>query len=85
MSIQVLPDGLVKDVLEIPLRECRALHIFVCLDLLRNRHSLLILDRSHLLLTQTFFGRIIVSQIKLRTDKNDRDIWCVVVDFRIPL
>lgn len=55
------------------------------LDLLCDLHSLLILNRCHLLLPEALPGSLVISEIELRADENDRDTRSVVLNFGIPL
>lgn len=55
------------------------------LDLLCDLHSLLILNGGHLLLSEALPGSLVISEIELRADENDRDTRSVVLNFGIPL
>lgn len=80
-----IPNGLIKDALQVALCEGRALEVLLRLDLLGDHDCLLVLDGGHLLLAQRLLGALIVSQIKLGADKDDGYAWRVVVDLGVPL
>lgn len=79
------PNGLVKDALQVPLRERRTLQVLVRLDLLGNLHRLLVLDRRHLLLPQALSRGLVVAQIELGADQDDGDARSVVLNLGVPL
>jgi hypothetical protein len=76
---------LVKDTLQIPLRERGALQILDGADLLGDLHRLLVLYGRHFALAQllTHFG--IVAEVEFGADEDDRDPGGVVLDFGEPL
>lgn len=55
------------------------------LDLLRNLNGLFVLDGSHLLLPQALPRGLVVSQIKLRANKNDGNAGRVMLNLGVPL
>lgn len=79
------PDGLVKDGLEIPLSERRALEVFDRLDLLGAVQRLLVRHGRHALLGQTPDRLGVLAQIELGADKDDGDVGGVVIDLGVPL
>lgn len=83
--LQNIPNSFVKDALQVPLRKGGALQIFLRLDFLGYNDSLAEFDRCHFLLSQALFGRLILSQIQLGTDKYDGDARRVVVNLGVPL
>ena len=82
---QGLPDGLIKDCLEVSLGQCRALEVFDRLDLLGAVQSLLIRHGRHALLGQTPNRLGVLAKIELGANKDDRDVGGVVVDLGVPL
>lgn len=80
-----LPDGLVKDGLQTSQGQSAALQIFDCLDLTCGRQSLLVCNRFHPLLPQAVQCATVLSQIQLRSNKDDRNVGRVMVDFWEPL
>lgn len=80
-----LPDSLVKDALEVSLRESRALEVLVSLNLLGTDESLLIRHGLHALLSQGVESGAVVAEIELGADEDDGNVGSVVVDFRVPL
>jgi len=80
-----IPDGLVKDTLEVALCEGRALHVLDCLDLLGDADSLLVLDGCHLLLSQALLGALVIAKIELGSDQDDGNTGCVVLNLGVPL
>lgn len=83
--LQHAPNSLIEHALQVPLRECRALEVLLCLDLLRHHDGLLILDGRHLLLPQALARGLVIAQIQLRADEDDGDAGGVVLDLGIPL
>jgi hypothetical protein len=79
------PDSLIKDALQIPLGQGRALEVLVSLDLLGADQRLVVGDRLHPLLAQGLQRGGVFPQIELRADEDDGDVRCVVVDFGVPL
>jgi hypothetical protein len=57
----------------------------LCLDLLGDHDSLLVLDWRHLLLPQRLLGVLVVPQIQLRSDEYDGDARRVMVNLGVPL
>lgn len=55
------------------------------MNLLRHGHSLLVLDRGHFLLAQVLTHDLIITQVELCANENDRNARGVVQDFREPL
>lgn len=80
-----VPNGLVKDALEVALRQGRALEVLVRPDILGAHERLVVRHGLHALLTQRFQRRGVLAEIQLRADENDRHVRCVVVDFGVPL
>lgn len=80
-----LPDSLVKDALEVSLRESRALEVLVSLNFLGTDEGLLIRHGLHALLSQGVEGGAVVAEIELRADEDNGNVGSVVVDFRVPL
>jgi len=78
-------DRFVKDALEVPLRQCRALQIFHRPDLFGDLHGALVGDRGHLPLSQLLAHFRIISEVEFGADQNDGDAWRVMLDFRVPL
>lgn len=87
---QGLPDSLVKDALEIPLRQSRALNVLVdnlvrLVDILDVVQNALVSDRLHVLLGQGSAGARVISKIDLGADQDDGGSGGVVSDLREPL
>lgn len=80
-----LPDGLVKDGFQVPLREGRALEVLVCPDVLGGSQCLVVGDGLHALLAEAVDGRRVLPQIELRADQDDGDIGRVMADLWVPL
>ena len=80
-----VPNSLVEDALEVALCKGRALHVLDCLDLLGNADSLLVLDGSHFLLSQTLLGALVIAKIELGSDQDDGNTGCVVLNLGVPL
>lgn len=80
-----IPDGLIKHALEVSLGQGRALQVLVGLDLLGAEKGLVVGDRFHALLAQGLEGCGIFPEVELRSNEDDGDVGCVVVDFRVPL
>lgn len=79
------PNSLVKDALEVSLRESRALEVLVSLNFLGTDEGLLIGHGLHALLPQRVEGGGVVAKIELGADENNGDVGSVVVDFGVPL
>lgn len=82
---EILPDSLIKDTLEIPLGQSRALQVLVGADLLGHDQGLVVRNWLHSLGSQALQGSGVLSQVKLSTDQDDWDRRCVVVDLGEPL
>lgn len=87
---QVLPNSLVKDTLEISLRQSRALNVLVddlvrLVDLLDVVQHVLVSDRLHVLLGQGSAGVRVVSKIDLGANQDDGGSGRVMSDLRKPL
>lgn len=80
-----IPNGFVKDAFEVALREGRTFKILVRSDLLGDGQGLLVRDGLHLSLPKGLCCRGIISQIELRTNKDDGNIGSMVLDLRVPL
>jgi hypothetical protein len=80
-----IPDSFVEDTLQVTLRECRALEVLMCADLLSNREGLLIRDGLHLPRSESLNRVAVVAEIKLGADEDDRDVGGVMFDFGEPL
>lgn len=79
------PDSLVKDALEVSLRESRALEVLVSLNFLGTDEGLLVRNRLHALLSQGVEGGGVVAKIELGADEDDGNVGGVVVDLGVPL
>lgn len=84
-GIQNSADGLVKDALEVSLRESRALEVLVSLNFLGTNEGLLIRYGLHALLSQRVEGGNVVAEIELGADEDDGNVGGVMVDFGVPL
>lgn len=87
---QDLPNSLVKDALEIPLRQSRALDVLVdnlvrLVDILDVVQHVLVSDRLHVLLGKGSAGARVVSKINLGADQDNGGSGGVVSDLRKPL
>lgn len=80
-----VPDGFVKHALQVTLRQCRALEVLMCADLLGHGQGLLVRDGLHLSGSQGLGGVAVVSQVELGAHEDDGDVGGVVFDLRIPL
>ena len=80
-----LPDSLVKDALEVPLRQGRALEVLVRLNLLGAHERLVVRDGLHPLLAQRLERVGVLPEVELGADEDDGDVGCVVVDLGVPL
>lgn len=80
-----LPDGLVKDALEVALGESRALEVLLGLDLLCDCEGLLVGDWLHLLGPESVCGGLVLSEVELGTNQDDGYVWRVMFDLGIPL
>ena len=78
-------DGFIEHSLQTLLGQSGALQILGSVDLLGELKTLLVGDRGQLLLGKTLNGGLVLSQIQLGSDNEDRDIGAMVVDFRVPL
>lgn len=78
-------NSLVEDALEVALCKSRALHVLDCLDLLGDSNGLLVLDRCHLLLSQTFLGAFVIAKIELGSDQDNGNTGCVMLNLGVPL
>lgn len=87
---QDLPNSLVKDALEIPLRQSRALNVLVdnlvrLVDILDVVQHVLVSDRLHVLLGKGSAGARVVSKINFGADQDDGGSGGVVSDLGKPL
>jgi hypothetical protein len=80
-----VPNGFVKDALQVALGEGGALEVLLCLDLFCDHDGLLVLDRRHLLLPQRLLGRLVVPQIELGADEDNGNAGRMVIYLRVPL
>jgi hypothetical protein len=80
-----IPDRLVKNALKVPLRERGALEVLLRPDLLGYHNGLFILYRRHLLLSQAFFGCLVIPQVELGADEDDGHAGRMMIDLRVPL
>lgn len=85
-----LPNSLVKNTLEVSLRQSGTLDVFVddfvgLVDLLDVVEHVLVLDRLHVLLGQGGPGGRVISKIDLGTDEDDGSSRRVVGDLGEPL
>ena len=75
---------LIEDILELVLRQRRALDVFDCPELLGHPLAVLLANRLHLLLGQLFPHTRVIAQIRLCADDQARHARAVVVDLREP-
>ena len=80
-----VPNRLVENALEVALRERRAFQVLLCLDLLGDHDSLLILNGRHFLLPQRLLGAFVVPQVQLCANEYDGYAGRMMVDFWVPL
>lgn len=90
MIRRCLPDSLVKDALEVPLRQGGTLNVLVddlvrLVDLLDVVEHVLVLDRLHVLLGQGGSRSRVISKIDLGTDEDNGGSRRVVGDLGEPL
>lgn len=78
-------DCLVKDTLQIPLRERRAFEVLDCPNILCDLHGLVVGDGRHFALSELLADFGVVAQIQLGSYKNDGYARSVMLDFGIPL
>lgn len=79
------PDGLIENILQTLLGERWALQIPNSIDLLSSLHTLRVGDWCHPLLTKPLCCLRIITKIQLSTDKDYRNIGCVVGNLWEPL
>lgn len=79
-----LPDSLVKDTLQVSLREGRTFQILVCTNLLGHREGLFVRYRLHSLLPQGFHRSSVFSQIQLRAHQNDGNVGRMMLNLGEP-
>jgi hypothetical protein len=77
-------DCLVKDILQLVLRESRAFDVFDSSQVLSHSLSVFLPNRGHLLLGEFLANGRILSQIGLCSNNQTGDARAVVVDFREP-
>lgn len=75
---------LIKDILELVLRQRRALDVLDGTELSRHSLAVFLLYRGHPLLRQLVFYCVVFPQIYLCTDDEARHAWAVVVYFGKP-
>merc|ERR1712233_217335 len=83
--LQNSADGFIEHSLQSLLGQSRALQILGSVDFLGELETLLVGDGSQLLFGQTLNGGLVLSQIQLGSDNEDRNVRAMVVDFRVPL
>lgn len=83
--LQPLPDSFVEHALQVALRQCGALEVLMCADLLGYAQRLLVRDGLHLPGPEGFDGGAVVAEIQLGADQDDGDVGGVVLDFGEPL
>jgi hypothetical protein len=76
---------LVKDILQLVLRQSRALHIFNCTQVLGHAVAVLLPNRLHLLASELLPNTGVIAQIGLGADDQAGNTGAVVVDLREPL
>lgn len=76
---------LIKDILQLVLRQSRALHIFNCTKLLGHPVAVLLTNRLHLLASQLLPNAGVVAQIGLSADNKAGYTGAVVVHLGEPL
>ena len=74
----------VKNVFQSLLCQSGAFQIFDRVDLFGFGHSLFVGNWCKSLFSESFDGVTVFSQIELCSDENQRCIWAVVRDFRVP-
>jgi hypothetical protein len=79
------PSYLIEHVLELVLRQRRALDVLDCAQLSRHPLAVLALDRRHPLLGQLVLDRVVFPQIDLRADNQTRHARAMVVHLGEPL
>lgn len=84
-GFSVIPDGLVKDSLQVSLGERGTLEVFMRLDILSSLQCFVVGNRLHSLFTEALHGVGVLPQIELRSDQNDRNVRRMVADFWPPL
>jgi len=82
--LQYLSTYLIKHILQLELRQSRALHIFDRTQVLRHPLPVLLPHRLHLLLAELIPYLGIIPQIRLSADDQTRHAGAVVVDFGKP-
>lgn len=80
-----VPNRLVKNGLQVSLSQGGALKVFMRSDVLRGSEGLIVGDRLHPLLAEALNGVGVLPQIELRADEDDRNVWGVMADLRVPL
>lgn len=85
MWVCPLPDGLVKNALEVTLGQGRAFEVLVCPDLLGAVQGLLVCDGLHSLLAERLEGGRVFPQVKLGADEDDGGVGGMVADLGTPL
>lgn len=80
-----LPDSLVKDALEVSLRESRALEVLVSLNFLGTNEGLLVRHGLHALLSQGVESGAVLAEIEFGADEDDGNVGSVMLDFGAPL
>ena len=79
------PYCLIEHALQVPLCKCRTLKILNSLDIFCGGNSLLMCNWRHSSLAQIVLRNLIISQVELRTYKNNGHAWCMVFNLGIPL
>lgn len=80
-----LPYGLIEHALKVPLCECGTFQILMRPDLFGHLQRLFVRHRLHPLLSKRVHCTSVFSQVQLRADQNDGDVWRVVLYFWKPL
>ena len=80
-----VPDRFVEHALQVALRQCGALKVLMCADLLGYAQRLLVRDGLHLSGPEGVDGGAVVAEVQLGADQDDGDAGGVVFDFGEPL
>ena len=85
LQVESIKHYLIKDILELVLRQRRTLHVLDSTQLLSHTLAVLLTDWAHLLLRKLLAHAWVIAQIGLGTNDQARNTWAVVVDLREPL
>lgn len=80
-----IPNRLIKNTLQVPLGQRRALKVLVRLDVLSTSKRLVVGYWFHALLAEGLEGCWVVAEIEFGADEDDGNVWGVVLDLREPL